>query len=241
MTTDASAAWEAAPSQTSAVTYARKETKNVLSVTGSSPAVAKFIDAYSPPKTKRTYVRILWQYLRYLRDEIGVKMTPDQLLKDNLECIFKSDATDVITKRKHTDWLNSYVNSLMVEDGLSQGTREVRAAIIGQFYKKNDSALWGNFVVSSEAAKAPPRPLEAGDIREVLKSLPISIRTPLLIEWQSGVEIDRVLGLKWGDVLPGLGTDSSPVELTFYGRKKHRKRYSPLLGQDSARHLRLYN
>ena len=74
----------------------------------------------------------------------------------------------------------------------------------------------------------------------MLKSLPLNIKVPLLLEWQSSVEIDRVLGLRWKDVLPGVKTATSPLELIFYGRKKHRKRYSPLLGQDSLKHLRLW-
>jgi integrase len=166
-------------------------------------------------------------------------MTPDQLLKDNLECVFNSGATDVITKRKHLDWLDSYINRHMVDRGLARGSREVHAAIISQFYEKNDSQLWGHFSVSREAAVAPAPPPDPKDIREVLKSLPLNIKVPLL-EWQSSVEIDRGLGLRWKDVLPGVETGTSPLELVFYGRKKHRKRYSPLLGQDSLKHLRLW-
>jgi integrase len=238
MTTEDPAAREIAPSQTSAMTYVKNEIKNLLAVIGPSPAVARFADSYSSVKTKRTYLQILWVYLRWLREEIRIEMTPDQLLKDNLECIFNSDATDVITKRKHLDWLSSYVNRHMVDRGLAQGTREVHAAVISQFYAKNDSPLWGHFEVSREAAVAPAPPLDSKDIREVLKSLPLNIRVPLLLEWQSGVEIDRVLALRWRDVFVGLEGNSSPIKLTFYGRKKHRKEYSPLLGQDSVKHLR---
>jgi hypothetical protein len=35
----------------------------------------------------------------------GVSLTPDGLVQDNLLCVYKSDPTDVRTKRRHTDWL----------------------------------------------------------------------------------------------------------------------------------------
>ena len=47
-------------------------------------------------------------------------MTPDQLVQDNLVCVFKSDPTDTTTKRKHTDWLLEYVNQYMRDKKYSQ-------------------------------------------------------------------------------------------------------------------------
>src|SRR5207247_6435655 len=66
--------------------------------------------------------------------------------------------------------------------------------------------------------RSPPA-LTASDIRKVLSALPLNIQLPLLCVWQSSVEINRVLSLTWGQ------TDlrTYPVQLSFYGRKKHRQ------------------
>ena len=53
-----------------------------------------------------------------------VDFTADQLVKDNLECIFKSDATDVTKKRKQTDWQSEYVNDYLIGRGTSDAHRE---------------------------------------------------------------------------------------------------------------------
>jgi len=90
MITEDPPAREVTPSQTSAMTYVKSEIKNLLAVIGPSHAVARFADSYSSMKTKRTYLQTLWVYLRWLREEIRVEMTPDQLLKDNLELPLRS-------------------------------------------------------------------------------------------------------------------------------------------------------
>ena len=148
-------------------------------------------------------------YFRWLREK-GIALTPDELVQDNLVCVFKSDPTDTITKRKHTTWLLEYVNVYMKEEGYSQTYRVVAAAAVRKFYERNDSELFGDFAVSFERDKDLEKPLLPEDIRCVLRTLPPHVRLPFLITWQSGIEFDKVLSLRWGDVQPGLDGASGP-------------------------------
>ena len=66
---------------------------------------------------------------------------------------------------------------------------------------------------------------------------PYSIRAPLLVEWQSSIEINRVLSLTWDD-LKGFDTGERPVKIELYGRKKHRRGYLTFVGRDSIDHLK---
>ncbi|MDA4135171.1 MAG: hypothetical protein OK441_06345, partial [Thaumarchaeota archaeon] len=142
------------------------------------------------------------------------------MIEDNLKAIYESKSTDVSTKRRHCDYMDRYVNDHLVKKGLREGTRATMAAAVSQFYRRNDSPLFGNFQVSREKAdRQPPEPLNPSDIRRVLKVLSVSVRTPLLIEWQSGVEINRVLGFRWGlfeEALSGSGPDRN--RQVYYSR-----------------------
>ncbi len=150
----------------------RRKTARKIEEMGRSHAVERFLNKYGRDNTKRIYAITLALYLRWLKRK-AVNMTPDELILDNLHCIYESAATDILTKRKHTDWLDEYVNSYLVEAGRAQNTRVVTAAIIQQFYKRNDSPLFGDFQVSRGAQREPARPLDAREIRLVLKALPL--------------------------------------------------------------------
>jgi hypothetical protein len=90
---------------------------------GPSAAVSRFFSKYGKMSTKAAYSDHLKLSFRWLRQEKGLKESPDELVKDNLVCIFKSDPTDVLTKRKHTDRLNEYVNDYLLKRGLSESRR----------------------------------------------------------------------------------------------------------------------
>jgi integrase len=153
---------------------------------------------------------------------------------DNLRCIFKSEPEDVITKRKHRAWLEDYINGRLA--GRSESHRRLAAAAVKGFYEKNDGPLFGRVTIVEEPARPPPRALKADDIRRVLKALPLGAKTPLLCVWQSGMEINRTLALRWGE----LQQLKAPLKLTFYGRKKHKKAYFTFLGGDAVEHLMLW-
>lgn len=189
------------------------------------------------PNTRKAYAHALVFYFRWLRST-GVDMTPDQMVKDNLVSIFKSDPIDVQAKRKHTDLLDSYVNRFMLEQGKSDSLRIIAATAVSMFYSRNDSPLWGDFEVSIGRPSGEAQPLFADDIRAVLKAMPLGARTACLGIWQGGVEVNRILGLRWKDV--DGGGRQVPLRLTFIGRKKHRRKYEPREGKDFVDHLKMW-
>jgi len=125
--------------------------------------------------------------------------------------------------------MDTYINGYAKDvKHYSDSQRGLVFAPISQFYKRNDSPLFGDFALSKAELVKPPKPLSAQDIRKVLRALPVSSRTPLLCVWQSAIEINRVLAFKWGDV-----TGSVPLKVELLGRKIHRKPYASFLGRDS--------
>ena len=89
---------------------------------GESEAVARWMANYNRPNTRCAYLRGLSRYLAYVSAQ-GLEMTPDELCRDNLIRVFKSDPTDVLTKRRHTDYLNGCVNVEMLGQGYSDAER----------------------------------------------------------------------------------------------------------------------
>ena len=49
----------------------------------------RFLSGYGNLRTKRSYWVHLTVYFRWLREERGLTLSPDELVKDNLVCIFK--------------------------------------------------------------------------------------------------------------------------------------------------------
>ena len=213
-----------------------REAQRYLAQLGNSEGVTRFASKYGIASTKRIYLISLVLYFRWLKS-IGVVLTPDELVEDNLKCFFNSQPTDVRTKRRHTDWLDRYINRNMVEEGYSESMRTVTAAAIQQFYRRNDSQLFGDFQVARSPAAQRPKPLESSDIRKVLAVMPLNLRLPLLIMWQSGVEINRALSLRWRNV-EGIERGDCPLRLEFLGRKLHRRPYHTYVGRESVEHLR---
>lgn len=211
--------------------------RNAVKEIGESEAINRFLSKYGNWRTKAIYACEIKLYLRHLKEGMKVGLTPDQLITDNLECIFKSDATDVRAKRKHTDWLSEYVNDYLIKRGTSEAHRELAASVVKAFYKRNDSLLYGDFSIAQQPLQAPRKALKAEDIRAVLTALPLNIRAPLLVEWQSSIEINRVLSLSWTD-LKGFDEGEHPVKIELYGRKKHRRGYLTFIGKDSIDHLK---
>ena len=138
----------------------KRKTVRMLEELGRGPAVERFLNKYGKDNLKRIYSIVLALYLRWLKSK-GVNFTPDELVLDNLRCIYESAATDVQTKRRHTDWLDEFVNSYLVGIGRAQNTRTVSATIIQRFYRRNDSPLLGDFQVSNAVQQEPARPLKS--------------------------------------------------------------------------------
>lgn len=214
---------------------AQKQLERALREIGKSEAVERFIRSFGNVRVKALYASHLSLYFRWLKSK--TPMTRDELVVDNLRCIYKSEPEDVATKRKHRAWLEEYVNESM--KGRSHSYRvSLSQAVLG-FYEKNDSPLFGKLKVADHGAEAPDKALKAEDIRRVLKALPLAIRTPLLCVWQSSCEINRILSLKWRD-LEGLEKGEYPLTLRFLGRKGHKRAWHTYMGHNAIDHLKLW-
>ncbi len=64
--------------------------------------------------------------------------------------------------------------------GLLRGEEEARGPAVKAFYKRNDSALFGEFAVATQPLARRVKPLHTEDIRKVLSALPLAVGTSLL-------------------------------------------------------------
>jgi hypothetical protein len=103
--------------QTGAEKSTARTLEAIMTRLGKSPAVDRFLGGYAKLNTKHMYAYQLLRYFEWLRDKKEVSMSPDQLVQDNLEAVFGSPPTDVKAKRKHMDWVNSYVNEVILNEG----------------------------------------------------------------------------------------------------------------------------
>jgi hypothetical protein len=166
---------------------------NFLKELGPSVSVEKWLQGYGNPRTRTSYAGHLCLYTRWLKTEKRIRMSPDEMVRDNLRAVFESGPTDVTSKRKHTDLMGEYINKYMVAKGSADITRKVALSAIVTFYRGNDSSLFGSWRFADQPPTKRPPALHAEDIRKVLLTMPIWARTPLLISWQSSIEIGRVL------------------------------------------------
>ncbi len=214
----------------------RGQIRKFLQRWGAYESVQRFVRKYSLKlNTCRGYLADLDLYFDWLK-ATGVTMSPDELIKDNLTCVFESKATEVGVKTTHTDLLDEYVNIYLVEKGLSYPTRHRTVAAIREFYRRNNAALYGDFTLADGKAKKRLKTPSASDIREVLKALPIYHRAPLLLMWQTAAEPAAILALKWGDV----NLEGQHLKLEFAGRKRHKQEYFTLAGKDSITLLKIW-
>lgn len=54
--------------------------------------------------------------------------------------------------------------------------------------------------------------------------------------WQSGVEVNRILSLRWSQ----LDLRSYLLKLEFQSRKRHRRSYYTFLGREAIEHLKMW-
>ncbi|MGD1055672.1 MAG: hypothetical protein ABR867_06290, partial [Nitrososphaerales archaeon] len=148
--------------------------KRALKVLGGSEAAARYLATYGKTAVKAQNAFRLGRYYRWLRDVKGVTMTLDELVKDNLVCVWKSDPVDVDTKRRHRAWLEEFVNVQLA--GCSLSYRRGTASIVKGFYEKNDSPLFGKLRIAETEVEKPAKALGAAEIRAVLKALPLQQR-----------------------------------------------------------------
>src|SRR5712691_7624729 len=73
-----------------------REAQRYLAQLGNSEAVARFASKYGIASTKRIYLISLVLYFRWLKS-VGVVMTPDELVEDNLKVKFFPSIDDFMT------------------------------------------------------------------------------------------------------------------------------------------------
>jgi integrase len=213
----------------------RRQIAKFLEAWGKYESVQRFVRKYGKLNTIRGYLADLDLYFRWL-SSVGVELNPDELVRDNLKSIYESGATAVETKRKHTDLMDRYVNVYLLSQEVGYSSRHRKAAAIKEFYRRNDSDLFGDFSLSDGKAERQKSTPPADDIREVLKALPIQQRAPLVLMWQTGAEPAAALALKWGEV----NLEGRYIRLDFTGRKKHKRPYFKIAGRDSINLLKIW-
>jgi len=93
---------------------------------GPSCSVDRFTRGYGKVGTRKLYAYGLLMYIRWLRSEKRVILGPDDLIRDNLVSVFKSDPIDTTAERRHTDYLSEYVNTYLVGKNYSEESRASR-------------------------------------------------------------------------------------------------------------------
>jgi hypothetical protein len=138
----------------------RRQIGRFLDIWGKYETVQRFVRKYGKLNTCRGYLADLDLYFRWL-PSVGVNLDPDELVRDNLRCVYGSGPEEVNVKRKHTDLLDRYANVYLVEDDVGYSSRHRKAAAIRQFYVRNDSPLFGDFSLADgkpeERHKTPHR------------------------------------------------------------------------------------
>lgn len=132
--------------------HAEQRLAAALREMGQSRAVGRFLQKYGNVRTRAHYACDLHLYLRWLKSQ-GLYMPPDDLVKDNLVCVFRSDPVDVEMKRKHTDWPSGYISGYLIEKGASKSKRDVASSAVRGFYRTNDSALFGDYATAGPSKK----------------------------------------------------------------------------------------
>ncbi len=202
---------------------------------GGYDSIQRMVRKYGKLNTIRGYLADLDLYFDWL-ENIGVGMNPDELILDNLRCVFESSATEVNTKITHMDLLDNDVNVYLLDKGLAYPSRHRTAAAVREFYKRNNAPLFGDFWLADGKTRKREATPSAADLRAVIGAMPIHHKTPLMLMWQSGAEPAVILGLKWGD----LALDGRFSKITLAGRKKHKQEYFTLLGKDSITLLKIW-
>lgn len=109
--------------KTRAIKDAEQAVARTLRQIGPSEAVSRFMSRYAKVRTQKAYCTSLLGYLKWMKPMKSVSMTPDELVRDNLRCVYGSAPEDVATKRRHADWLNEYVNVYMISKNASEAKK----------------------------------------------------------------------------------------------------------------------
>lgn len=108
-------------------------------------SVQRFPRKYGNLKTLWGNLADLNVYFRWL-PSVGASLNPDELVRDDLKCVYESSATDVGFKRRRTDLLGLYVKVHLMEKGWMslQGTGRSRPSgcSIGGTIHPSSGTFW---------------------------------------------------------------------------------------------------
>ena len=156
----------------------------------------------------------------------------DALIEENQR---SQQSPDVNTRIRHFEWADTYLNEVLVGKVGDARRKQIRYAVTS-LYAANFSPLQGELRVALHDIPKKKKGILPEEARRVLLALPFPQRLPLLLQWQSGLNIFMVLCLRWGD----LNLTNSPMRLDFEGRKTNRHPFWTLCGRDSVEGLRLW-
>lgn len=156
----------------------------------------------------------------------------DALIEENQR---NQQAPEIGTRIQHLEWADTFLNEVLVGKVGDCRRKQIRYAI-ASFYGANFSPLQGELRVALHDIPKRKKGILPEEVRRVLLALPFPQRLPLLLQWQSGLNIHMVLCLRWADV----NLTTSPMKLDFEGRKTNRHPFWTLCGRDSVEGLRLW-
>jgi site-specific recombinase XerD len=143
----------------------RTQIEKFLETWGTHDSIQRFARKYGKANTLRGYLADMDLYFRWL-DTKRVALNPDELIRDNLRCVYGSGPEEVALKRKHTDLLDEYANVYLLQRGDGYSSRHRKVAAIRAFYHWNDSDLFGAFTLADGKAERRNRTPSADDTRE---------------------------------------------------------------------------
>jgi len=157
----------------------------------------------------------------------------DALIEEN-QCNLQSP--DVRVRIKQYEWADEYLNEELVRRGIRDNSRKQARFAVAALYEANFSPLAGELRVALHDQPKTKKGILAEEVRRVLLALPFDKRLPVLLQFQTGLNISLVLALRWGD----LDLSKAPMRIDFAGRKTNRRPFFTLAGHDSVEGLRVW-
>lgn len=206
---------------------------------GEDPAVQRWLRKYGSAATRRGFGYRVAKYLQWMREEKGVKLSPSELLKANLENVYGSGPTETDRKRQHTDWLQEFVSLEGPMSGQSNSYRLTVATAVRMFYARNDSPLFGDFEVPvNNYEEKLTTQISIEEAKKYISVLPLRSKTICICLLQCGIRISEFLQLKWKKLQAEIEKGESPIKIML--RNDAGKEYFTYLGEDAITALKLY-
>jgi hypothetical protein len=80
-----------------------RQAETLLKAVGDCPSVQRFVNKYGKASSRAAALFHLERYFRWLREAKGIALPPDELVIDNLKCVYESSAVEVPRKSaRHT-------------------------------------------------------------------------------------------------------------------------------------------